>query len=236
MELFYTEHIHAQKAHFSEEEARHITKAFRKRPGDLIYFTDGQGIMYHGTIDKMDKKEISVSIEGTQHQPKTWTGSLTMAFAPTKNFNRIEWLVEKLVEIGVDRIIPLETERSERKTWKMNRLNRIIKSAIKQSQKCVLPDLLQPQSFKNFCLNQDRHTSYFFGHCEPGEKAHLKDINVADKNVGFCIGPEGDFSQDEINLALSKGFQPISLGNSRLRTETAAFKMATAFQIQNDIE
>jgi len=236
MELFYTEHIQGATAIFSEEETRHISKAFRKRPGDTIYFTNGQGIRYEGKILELDKKRLTATIENTLDQPKTWTGQLSIAVSPTKNFSRIEWLVEKLVEIGIDHIIPLETDFSERKTWKMNRLNRIILSAVKQSQKCVFPILHDPVRFRDFISRPPDDTQFYIGHCYEGEKSALKDIKLDGQNVGFCIGPEGDFSQEEIGLAIKAGYKPISLGNSRLRTETAAFKMATAFQIINDIE
>lgn len=236
MELFYTTTIQNDIALFDENEGRHIAKAYRKRLGDALHFTDGQGMLYEGKITAQDRKSLTCQITDKQEVAKTWSGHLTMAMAPTKNFNRTEWLVEKMVELGIDRIIPLETEHTERKKWKMDRLERIMIGAMKQSIKTHLPILDPPTEFKDL-LNQwdtQQHPTYI-GHCRDGEKMALKDIPLMDKSVLFLVGPEGDFSTREISLALESGCRAISLGKTRLRTETAAFKMATAFQILNTL-
>ena len=235
MELFFTSDIQGSKAIFGPDESRHIAKAMRKRIGDPICFTNGQGILFQGILESESRKGMIVEITSSEAQTKNWRGTLIMALAPTKNFNRIEWAIERMIEMGIDEIVPLETERSERKAWKMNRLQRIAISALKQSQQFQLPVLHDPISFKSWVENARADVEYYIGHCEEGKKVPLKDIQVAERNVCFCIGPEGDFSHTEIGMAVEQGMTAISLGQNRLRTETAALKVATHFSVQNDM-
>jgi 16S rRNA (uracil1498-N3)-methyltransferase len=235
MELFYTNEIRNEQAFFSEEESRHMMKAYRKRPGDEVRFTDGQGLIYTGVLFQEGKRTVGAHITETTHQERSWSGKLTMAVAPTKNFNRIEWLIEKLVELGVDRIVPIMTERSERKKWKHDRVQRIVVAAMKQSLKAHLPEIIDPVDFKDFVRSWDSELTVYIGHCEEGQKLPLPNIVSKDGDVCFCVGPEGDFSPDEIKEAITSGAEAIDLGRERLRTETAAFKMAVAFHLQNDL-
>ncbi|MDX1685629.1 MAG: RsmE family RNA methyltransferase [Saprospiraceae bacterium] len=236
MELFYADNITSDKAYFSKDETRHISKTYRKRVGDTIEFTLGDGKLYAGVIRDISKNGLIAEIKEMTDYVKPWKGRLHMAVAPTKNFNRIEWIVERMVELGLDELTPIISHRSERKKWKSNRLDRIIRAAAKQSLKCVLPIVHEPVPFESFCTSLDPETTKYFGHCEDGEKTPLKEINFQDKNVCFAIGPEGDFTKEEIDLACSSGFRAVSLGQQRLRTETAAMKMAVAFHIYNDWE
>ena len=159
-----------------------------------------------------------------------------MAVAPTKNFNRIEWMVERMVEMGIDQIPPITTSNSERRTWKQDRLQRLILAAAKQSLKCQLPQLDAMMTWAEFMDSRKPGRTYYIGHCEPGEKKALPDIDLNKADVCFCIGPEGDFSREEIEQAREAGFKELSLGQQRLRTETAAMKMGVAFHIYNDWE
>lgn len=236
MELFYADKISIDQALFDVDESRHITKTYRKRLGDPVHFTQGEGFLYHGTIEKIDKKGVAVKILDKLPQQKVWHGRLHLAVAPTKNFNRIEWMIERMVELGIDEITPILTERSERRTWKASRLERLIKAAAKQSLKCQLPILNDPIAFDTFCNQLDSDQHLYFGHCEKGEKIGLADIDLKSKNVCFAVGPEGDFSPQEIEMASEHHFTAISLGQQRLRTETAAMKMGVAFHIYNDWE
>lgn len=236
MELFYADRITSDRAFFDIDESRHIAKTFRKRVGDQLQFTEGKGFRYTGTIVTISKKAIEADLQDKVAIEKAWHGRLHMALAPTKNFNRIEWIVERMVELGLDELTPIITERSERRTWKANRLDRLIKAAAKQSLKCELPVVHEPVDFGEFCRNLDDRTDHYFGHCEEGEKSALTDIELQGKSVCFAVGPEGDFSPEEISMAYDHGFQAVTLGQQRLRTETAAMKMAVAFHIYNDWE
>lgn len=207
----------------------------RKRIGDPICFTNGQGIHFEGILASESRKGMIVEITKSEKRSKNWTGNLAMALAPTKNFGRIEWAIERMIEMGIDEIIPLDTDHSERKAWKMDRIRRISIAALKQSQQYQLPTLHEPIRFQDWVDKIRPDTEYYLGHCEEGKKLALKDILVEDKSVCFCIGPEGDFSTKEIRLALEKDMTAISLGLNRLRTETAALKVATHFSVQNDL-
>ena len=236
MELFYAEKIDNDTATFNADERQHMVKSYRKREGDTISFTIGDGILYSGQILHLNKRSVVATILTSEVQTKVWRGRLHLAVAPTKNFNRIEWMIEKMVELGIDEITPLITNRAERRIWKSERLDRIILAACKQSLKCQLPQVNAPIEFDEFVKSGSQEALHYFGHCEPGKKVSLKDITFTEQNVCFCIGPEGDFSPEEITLALDRGFTAISLGQQRLRTETAALKMGVAFHIYNDWE
>ncbi len=236
MELFYAQHIEQDKATFDQDESRHIVKSYRKREGDPLSFTIGDGILYQGEITSISRRGMEVKILQQEIWKKVWTGRLQLAVAATKNFNRVEWMVERMVELGLDQLTPIITTHSERRTWKSERLQRIIIAAAKQSLKCTLPIVDEAISWEEFVSNKVADRTYYFGHCVDGEKKPLQDINLKDENVCFCIGPEGDFSEKEIEQAIQADFQAISLGQQRLRTETAALKMGVAFHIYNDWE
>ena len=204
-----------------QEEAGHCLRVLRLKEGDRIRLTDGKGAFYSAVITSAQGKRCLVHIEETEPQKPLWNGHLHIAVAPTKLMERNEWFVEKAVEIGVNEITFLKTEHSERDVVKMERIEKIAVAAMKQSQKAVLPVLNPVTRFKDLienCLDGDK----FIAHCEDGDKTLLQDAVIPGHNATVLIGPEGDFSTSEIDAALKAGFKPISLGPSRLRTETAA--------------
>ena len=203
------------------EEALHCIKVLRKKEGDEILLTDGKGFFYDAEIMQANPKHCIVNILKTIEQPKGWDFNLQIAFAPTKNIDRIEWFAEKATEIGIDRLSPILCQHSERKEIKAQRIEKILVSAMKQSQKALLPQLDDIQSFSKF-IKQEYDGQKFIAHCYPQEKVLLKDIYKKGSNALILIGPEGDFSEEEVKMAIGHGFKPISLGDSRLRTETAA--------------
>ena len=204
-----------------QEEAGHCLRVLRMKEGDTLRITDGKGSFYNAVISAAQGKRCMVHIESEEHQELLWSGHLHVAMAPTKLMDRNEWFVEKAVEIGVDEITFLKTEHSERDVIKMERIEKIAVSAMKQSQKATLPVLNGMTSFRSF-IERGFEGDKFIAHCEPGSKVLLQDAVVPGHDTVVLIGPEGDFSPAEIEMALQAGFKPISLGPSRLRTETAA--------------
>jgi len=216
-----------------EEESAHCIRVLRKKEGDHISITDGKGHFYNSIITEPHPKHCIVSISETIEQEKPWSNFIHIAFAPTKNLDRIEWFTEKATEIGIDRITPLLCRYSERKEMKLPRIEKILVSAMKQSQKAYLPVLDEMIKFSTF-IKQPFDGQKFIAHCIPGEKYLLKNLYKPGDNVLILIGPEGDFSEQEVEEALKQGFQPISLGNSRLRTETAALVACNTVQVLNN--
>ena len=218
MQLFYLENPENEII-LSAEESKHATKVLRKKEGDVLNFTDGKGYFYKAKITVADTKKCRLEIVSSQQKEKQHNYHLHIAIAPTKNMDRFEWFLEKATEIGIDEITPIICSRSERKVIKTKRCTRILLSAMKQSLKFHLPKLNEAISFNDF-LKQDYKGSKYIAHCEDGEKKELKIENKTDKYL-ILIGPEGDFSPKEIDLALHNQFKAVSLGTSRLRTETA---------------
>lgn len=218
--LFYTPDIQ-NNSELPFEEAQHCIKVLRKKEGDEIFLTDGKGFFFDAEILQANPKHCIVNILKNIHQSKGWNFNLQIAFAPTKNIDRIEWFVEKATEIGIDRLSPLLCQYSERKEIKTQRIEKILVSAMKQSQKALLPQLDEMQSFSEF-IKKKFDGKKFIAHCYPQEKKQLKDVYNKGEDALILIGPEGDFSEKEVGEALNCGFQSVSLGESRLRTETAA--------------
>lgn len=231
MQIFYTPDI-AVNPELPDEEAQHAIRVLRLAEGDEILLTDGKGNFYNATIARAHPKHCEVSVLKSWRQPPLWNFNLHIAVAPTKNMDRMEWFAEKATEIGIDEITCLRCRFSERKEIKNARLGKILVSALKQSQKATLPVLNEMTDFKNFigCPFDGRK---FIAHCNEGEKPLLKDIYQAGENALVLIGPEGDFSPEEVKAALKQGFEPISLGNSRLRTETAALAACHTLHVLN---
>lgn len=220
MWLFYTPDI-SDEMELPQEEAGHCIRVLRMKECDRLRLTDGKGFFYDAEISSVSGKRCMVHILGSELQGKLWNGNLQIAVAPTKLMDRNEWFVEKAVEIGVNRITFLNTEHSERDVIKLERIEKIAVSAMKQSQKATLPILDGMTKFRDFV--QDGFAGdKFIAHCEPGKKELLQDVLVPGHDARVLIGPEGDFSPAEIKMALEAGYRPISLGPSRLRTETAA--------------
>lgn len=224
MYLFYTPDIDIHPE-LPEEEAAHCLRVLRLSQGDKITLTDGKGYFYEAQISVASAKRCSVSILNKAFQPFYWRGHLHLAMAPTKNMDRTEWFAEKATEIGIDEISFLNCRFSERKVLKVERIEKIVVSAVKQSLKARKPQINEMTSFDKF-VRQDFPGDKFIAHCYAGEKPLLKDVLSNEKDTLVLVGPEGDFSPEEVELALSCGFRPVSLGMSRLRTETAALVAA----------
>jgi 16S rRNA (uracil1498-N3)-methyltransferase len=215
-----------------QEESGHCVRVLRKKEGDEILITDGKGHFFDAEIVAANPKHCLINITETRTEPKPWSNNIHIAFAPTKNMDRIEWFTEKTTEIGIDRFTPLLCRYSERKEIKLPRIEKILVSAMKQSQKAYLPLLDEMTPFLKF-IKQPFEGRKFIAHCYPQEKQLLKSTYKPHENVLILIGPEGDFSEQEVAEAIKEGFEPISLGNSRLRTETAALVACHTIQILN---
>ena len=218
MQLFYLENP-KDEIILSAEESKHATKVLRKKEGDILNFTDGKGRFYKAKITLSDSRKCRLKIVSSNQKEKQHNYHLHIAIAPTKNMDRFEWFLEKATEIGIDEITPIICSRSERKVIKTERGNRILLSAMKQSLKYHLPQLNEAISLSDF-LKQDFEGAKYIAHCEDGDKLDLKTVSKTKKTL-ILIGPEGDFSPKEIELALQNQFKAVSLGTSRLRTETA---------------
>lgn len=222
MQLFFTTSIVDGIATLPEEEARHCYLALRKKAGDLIHIVDGQGGFYQAEIIAIDKKDCQARMVEYQAEYGKRDYRIHLAVAPTKNMDRIEWLLEKATELGIDEVTLLLCDHSERRQVKMERLEKLLIAAMKQSVQAYLPRLNPLMAFGDFIRqNKGLDQQSFIAHCHPAEKGRLKDNYLPGHGVCMLIGPEGDFSTDEVALALANGFFPISLGTVRLRTETA---------------
>lgn len=222
MQLFYNPDINTSLHEFSfdKEESKHIVKVLRKKEGDILHVTNGLGILFTTEIIMASEKKCTVSLTQSEiHEPTPFY--LHLAVAPTKMNDRFEWFLEKATEIGVQEITPIICDHSERKIIKTERFAKIIESAMKQSLQFHLPKLNEPLSLKEF-ISHNHEGNLFIAHCEETEKRLLKDSITKNQKYTVLIGPEGDFSEKEIQLALTHNYIPVSLGNTRLRTETAA--------------
>ena len=219
-QLFYAPDIAAEPV-LPEDESGHCVRVMRLKEGDRITITDGKGFLYHAILENTHPKHCRVIITERLPQKHLWEYEIHIAVAPTKNIDRMEWFVEKATEIGINTITCLRCHHSERREIKLQRLNKIAISAMKQSQKSILPQINEMTDFNKFIFqNFDGHK--MIAHCAEDKKQVIKNIYKPYGNALILIGPEGDFSIEEINAAISAGFTPITLGKSRLRTETAA--------------
>ena len=228
MQLFFTENTENDFT-ISSEESKHITRVLRKKEGDTLNFTDGKGNLLIAEIISSDLRKTRVKVIEKIDKEKGHNYYLHIAIAPTKNMDRFEWFLEKATEIGIDEITPIICDRSERKVVRTERCNRILLSAMKQSLKFHKPKLNESISFTDF-IKKDLEGSKYIAHCEKGEKIELKDRKTENRTI-ILIGPEGDFSPTEIEKATNNNYRAISLGNSRLRTETAGLFAVTNINI-----
>lgn len=218
---FYAPDI-AETFSLPEDEAKHCLRVLRHKVGDMIEVIDGKGNRYNCRITDDNPRKIALEIVDAVEERLAWDTFITIAVAPTKNMDRMEWLVEKLTEIGINRFVPLLCRHSERKELKIDRLQRIAVSAMKQSLKATLPIIEPMTSFKDFVRN-DKSESRFIAYCDTTIPRRLLAKEYKDAaSVTILIGPEGDFDIEEIKAALDCGMIPITLGDNRLRTETAA--------------
>ena len=222
MQLFYNSDINEQTTQFSfdKEESKHIVKVLRKTAGDLLHITNGKGWLFIAEVTIPDVRSCLVTIILKEFKLKH-AYNLQIAVAPTKMNDRFEWFLEKAVEIGVNTITPIICDHSERKLIKLERFEKIVQSAMKQSLSCYLPKLNDAMTFKDF-INHEFNGQLFIAHCEETDKKSLKKLLKKNEDYTILIGPEGDFSTNEIEMAITHGFKPVTLGDTRLRTETAA--------------
>lgn len=230
MQLFYTYKTDKGLAYIDEEESRHLLTVLRHQEGDRLRLTDGKGEFYTGSILSAGKKGVIVQIEQEETAPARDGGRLHIAIAPTKQIERFEWFLEKVVEIGVDTITPILCARSERRQIRHDRLEKILQSAMKQSLRAWLPQLAPLTPFDHLVKNATEPVRCI-AWCGDELVPHLTDALQPGKDTLILIGPEGDFTPEEIKLALSTGFQSIHLGPARLRTETAGLYAVTAFNL-----
>ncbi len=219
MIVFHTTEISNNTATLLEDESIHCSKVLRKKVDDEVFVTDGKGMLFSGIITNISKKEVTISLGKTiESQPKSHSRSI--AIAPTKNIDRFEWFLEKSTEIGITNIYPFLSSRSERKVIKPHRLEKIIVSAMKQSKNFYKPKLHPIVPLSQILTSAFEGQSKFIAHCmEP--KSALQNQYKSGSNAIVLIGPEGDFTNEEVNLANLNNWQEVSLGTSRLRTETA---------------
>jgi 16S rRNA (uracil1498-N3)-methyltransferase len=208
-----------------EDTSRHVVQVLRMKEGEELNLTDGKGNLLTCEISDAHKKHCVVNIQhatfSTQH-----SGRITIAISLLKNSSRFEWFLEKATEIGVSEIIPLICQRTEKQKFRYDRLKQICISAMLQSQQVWLPELNEPKQFSNLTIQPSIHQQKFIAHCAGGAKNKLNNQVVQQSSI-ILIGPEGDFTPEEINLALKNNFTPVTLGETRLRTETAGVVAAT---------
>ena len=229
MHIFYTPDISQNTYILNEEESKHCVRVLRLSKGTIVNLVDGVGGFYTAEITDDHPKKVSLSILSVETEFHKRNHYLHIAVAPTKNIDRMEWFLEKATELGIDEITPIITDRSERRVVKDDRLNKVITAAVKQSIKAYHPKLNEAISFDDF-LKQPFDGQQLIAHCiDDQKKEYISDLVQPHEKYLILIGPEGDFTAEEVNLALNKGFKPLTLGENRLRTETAA--LAVCFEI-----
>lgn len=232
MNLFYAPKINGHLYSLDREESRHITKVLRKKQGDIIHFTDGKGWFYETKINELGSRDCSVEVINKFEGDDKRSSKLHIAIAPTKNNDRFEWFLEKSTEIGIDEITPIICDHSERKIVKIERLNKVITSAVKQSLKSFHPKLNMQLNLKDF-LKSKFSGQKFIAYIDKDVTLELSTSFVPNKDILILIGPEGDFRPEEVELAKQNGFIPVSLGKSRLRTETAGIVACNTVSLLN---
>jgi 16S rRNA (uracil1498-N3)-methyltransferase len=232
MHLFYSKLISRKFHQLPAEESKHCIKVLRLGQGDMVHLTDGNGSLFKTVIIEDNFKSCKLEIVETQHEYRKRNFNLHLAVAPTKNINRFEWFLEKATEIGVDIITPVMCDHSERRSVQPDRLNKVIVSAMKQSLKAYLPKLNDAITFRKF-ISQEIHAEKYIAYCGEEYKMLLRDEYTIGKDAVILIGPEGDFSPAEVENAISNGYKPVSLGEARLRTETAALMACSTINIIN---
>lgn len=232
MRIFYTPDIKGSPYTMSPQESKHCVQVLRLTNGDEVILVDGKGNKYEGVISEASPKKCVVTIVETTPEWELRNYSIHIAIAPTKNIDRIEWMLEKCTEMGINQVTMINARYSERKEVKLERLEKVLVSAMKQSLKAYLPQLNDMTKFSDFVKSCNSEYK-FIAHCHPGEKVSLKQACPAGADVTIMIGPEGDFSEEEVALAIANGFKPLTLGESRLRTETAAMTACAAVHFIN---
>jgi 16S rRNA (uracil1498-N3)-methyltransferase len=222
--------IQNNKALLTPEESWHCTKVLRKKMGDAIQLIDGKGNFFEGILSIVSEKQCAVSITKGPWAQANRNYYLHLAIAPTKQIDRVEWMLEKAVEIGIDEISFIECKNSERTIVKMDRMLKIVESAVKQSLQAFIPKTNNLQSFKN-CITTSVCNQKLIAHCFDTQKTNIKAIDFKSTSSLILIGPEGDFTKEEVEMATQSNFKAISLGNNRLRSETAGLYACQAVSI-----
>lgn len=233
MHIFYTPDLSGQHYTLDEAESKHCVRVLRLEKGDEIILVDGRGGWFTAAIEDPNPKRCAVRVVEEKRNFGKRNFRVHIAIAPTKNIDRTEWFLEKATEIGIDRVTPLLCQHSERKEIKTDRLEKVMVSAMKQSLKAYLPQLDEMTKFTDF-IRQPFDGQKFIAHCEEQQRELLKNVVRPGENYLILIGPEGDFSPEEIRMAIQSGFQPVSLGESRLRTETAGVVACHTFNLLNE--
>lgn len=229
MHLFYTPDINSNDYTLNEEESNHCNKVLRLKFGDKVNLIDGVGGLYTAQIAEVSKKAVKLKVIDKQSDFGKRNHYLHIAIAPTKNIDRFEWFLEKATEIGIDEITPIICDRSERKIVKEDRLEKVITSAVKQSLTAYHPKINKAVSYQQF-VKQQYDAIKLIAHCiENTDKQFINQSIVPQQHYLVLIGPEGDFTPKEIDLALQNEYKPVTLGNTRLRTETAG--LAACFEV-----
>ncbi len=229
MHLFYNPHIQGDLFELEEQESKHAIRVLRLVRGEKVILVDGKGGWYEAVIIEDHPKRCKLQVNSYTPDYRPLPYSLHLAVAPTKNLDRYEWFLEKATEIGITEITPLICLRSERKQVKPERLEKILVSAMKQSLKAFKPILHQAKSLEDF-LHSGSQGTLGIAHCYPRERKKISDLEPSGTYT-FLVGPEGDFTEEELNLALKAAYVPIHLGDARLRTETAALYLTTAISL-----
>jgi 16S rRNA (uracil1498-N3)-methyltransferase len=234
MQLFYVNEINNNVGELNETESKHCINVLRHTVSDNIHLTDGKGYLYVARIIDANPRACRVVIDKIIKDCNENNAKLHIAIAPPKQIDRFEWFIEKSVEIGISEITPLLCSRSERKEIKTERLDKIIIAAMKQALVTRKPQINQMMSFKQFIQSTTQsREDRFIAYCSENNNKSVYERIVKGHNAFILIGPEGDFTSDEIQLALSSGWSPITLGKRRLRTETAALVACTVFNMIN---
>lgn len=231
MNLFFQPELSSGSSFLDPDESRHAIKVLRKRTGDTLHLTDGKGFFYEALITVADASKCLFEVISTREVPPP-SYQIHIAISPTKNADRIEWFVEKCVELGIDRITPLECENTERVFLKKDRLEKVAISAMKQSLKARLPVIDNLTAFSKLILNTDADAKYI-AYVDYSNPRHLFATAQPDQHYLTLIGPEGDFSDEELAAALERGFMKVSLGRNRLRTETAGVAACHILNLKN---
>jgi 16S rRNA (uracil1498-N3)-methyltransferase len=232
MHLFYSPAMNDEHGFLGEEESRHCIRVMRLAAEDPVHVTDGLGNLYECVIQSADPKKCVVRVVSVQHDHGKRKTRLHIAIAPTKNMDRIEWFLEKATEIGIDEVTPFFSIHSERIRVKQERLEKVLIAAMKQSLKAYLPKLNEPADYRKF-IEKEFPGQKFIAWCETGKEEELQKVYQKGSDVLILIGPEGDFSPDETSAAVRNGFKPVSLGESRLRTETAGLVACHTINLMN---
>ena len=219
---------------FSEDEAKHIVKVLRKKIGDEILVTNGKGLKWRGTISSINIKNLKAIRLDAKLMPKP-IENIHIAISIIKSNSRMEWFIEKATELGVNEITPIICFNTERKSLNLDRCQKIMISAVKQSKRFFIPKLNPVISLKEFLALKNKNNDTYIAHCYKGEKKLVHEIQSINNKVTVMIGPEGDFSTDEINFSINNNAIPISLGENRLRSETAGIFAISNLIIQKHI-